>query len=70
LDWAQPDAVIGRCRRSKRTSISATLFGLALIAIGIATGSSSLFPNLLTPPHMADWLWSLAGQWQDVTSDL
>jgi hypothetical protein len=42
--------------------MSATLFGLALIAIGVATGSISLFANLLTPPHMADWAWSLVGQ--------
>ena len=50
--------------------MSKTVSGLALISIGIATGSISLFANLLTPLDMADWAWSLVGPWQDVTSDL
>lgn len=45
------------------------LIGVALISIGIAAGSMALFANLLTPPDMADWAWSLVGPWQEWTSE-
>ena len=43
--------------------------GLALTWIGIAGGSITLFANLLAPPDMADWAWSLVAPWQEWTPE-
>jgi len=43
--------------------------GVALTWIGIATGSITLFANLLTPPDMADWAWSIVAPWQQWTPE-
>ena len=43
--------------------------GLALTSLGIAAGSITLFANLLAPPDMADWAWSVVAPWQEATSE-
>lgn len=46
-----------------------TISGVALTWIGIAGGTITLFANLLTPPNMADWAWSLVAPWQEWTPE-